>query len=129
MEVDQARLLTPAAAWKMDTEGKRAARQQISQIKVVAANMVMDVLDRAIQVHGSLGMSDDTPLAGMWRFSRMLKVADGPDEVHKMVIARRELNRAAKAGRGSAARRRKPPRTAPRSPRAGAAAPSPAASR
>jgi acyl-CoA dehydrogenase len=53
----------------------------------------MDVLDRAIQVHGALGMSDDTPLAGMWRFSRMLKVADGPDEVHKMVIARRELNR------------------------------------
>jgi acyl-CoA dehydrogenase len=56
----------------------------------------MDVLDRAIQVHGSLGMSDDTPLAGMWRFSRMLRVADGPDEVHKMVIARRELNRAAR---------------------------------
>jgi hypothetical protein len=56
----------------------------------------MDVLDRAIQVHGSLGMSDDTPLAGMWRFMRMLRVADGPDEVHKMVIARRELNRAAK---------------------------------
>jgi acyl-CoA dehydrogenase len=96
MEVDQARLLTLYAAWLMDTEGKRRARQAISQIKVVAANMVMDVLDRAIQMHGSLGMSDDTPLAGMWRFSRMLKVADGPDEVHKMVIARRELNRRAK---------------------------------
>ena len=96
MEVDQARLLTLYAAWQMDTEGKRRARQAISMIKVVAANMVMDVLDRAIQVHGSLGMSDDTPLAGMWRFSRMLKVADGPDEVHKMVIARRELNRRAK---------------------------------
>jgi acyl-CoA dehydrogenase len=93
METDQARLLTLLAAWKMDTAGKRAARQQISMIKVVAANVVMDVLDRAIQVHGALGMSDDTPLAGMWRFSRMLKVADGPDEVHKMVIARRELNR------------------------------------
>ena len=106
MEVDQARLLTLSAAWTMDTKGKRAARQQISQIKVVAANMVMDVLDRAIQVHGALGMSDDTPLAGMWRFSRMLKVADGPDEVHKMVIARRELNRAAKraqAGSGGEA--------------------------
>jgi len=63
---------------------------------VVAATVVMDVLDRAIQVHGALGMSDDTPLAGMWRFSRMLKVADGPDEVHKMVIARRELNHWAK---------------------------------
>jgi acyl-CoA dehydrogenase len=96
METDQARLLTLLAAWKMDTKGKRAARQEISMIKVVAANVVMDVLDRAIQVHGALGMSDDTPLAGMWRFSRMLKVADGPDEVHKMVIARRELNRAAK---------------------------------
>jgi acyl-CoA dehydrogenase len=100
MEVDQARLLTLLAAWKMDTAGKRAARQEISMIKVVAANMVMDVLDRAIQVHGALGMSDDTPLAGMWRFSRMLKVADGPDEVHKMVIARRELNRAAKRLQG-----------------------------
>jgi acyl-CoA dehydrogenase len=96
MEVDQARLLTLYASWLMDTEGKRRARQAISQIKVVAANMVMNVLDRAIQLHGSLGMSDDTPLAGMWRFSRMLKVADGPDEVHKMVIARRELNRRAK---------------------------------
>jgi acyl-CoA dehydrogenase len=96
MEVDQARLLTLLAAWKMDTAGKRAARQEISMIKVVAANVVMDVLDRAIQVHGALGMSDDTPLAAMWRYSRMLKVADGPDEVHKMVIARRELNRAAK---------------------------------
>ncbi|HTU15862.1 MAG TPA: acyl-CoA dehydrogenase family protein [Solirubrobacterales bacterium] len=93
MEIDQARLLTLHAAWKMDTVGKRAARQEISMIKVVAANMVMDVLDRAIQVHGSLGMTDDTPLAMMWRFSRMLRLADGPDEVHKMVIARREVGR------------------------------------
>ena len=92
METDQARLLTLLAAWRMDSQGKKAARREISMIKVVAANVVMDVLDRAIQVHGALGMSDDTPLAGMWRFSRMLKVADGPDEVHKMVIARRELN-------------------------------------
>jgi acyl-CoA dehydrogenase len=100
MEVDQARLLTLYAAWQMDTEGKRRARQAISMIKVVAANVVMDVLDRAIQVHGALGMSDDTPLAGMWRFMRMLRVADGPDEVHKMVIARRELNRVAKRAEG-----------------------------
>jgi acyl-CoA dehydrogenase len=96
METEQARLLTLMAAWKMDVHGKKEARREISMIKVVAANVVMDVLDRAIQVHGSLGMSDDTPLAGMWRFSRMLKVADGPDEVHKMVIARRELNKAAR---------------------------------
>ncbi|MCO5316114.1 MAG: acyl-CoA dehydrogenase family protein [Solirubrobacterales bacterium] len=96
MEIDQARLLTLNAAWKMDHLGKREARQEISMIKVVAANMVMNVLDRAIQVHGSLGMTDDTPLAIMWRFSRMLRLADGPDEVHKMVIARREVGRALK---------------------------------
>jgi acyl-CoA dehydrogenase len=102
MEIDQARLLTLYAAWKMGTEGKRAARQSISAIKIVAANMVMDVLDRAIQVHGSLGMTDDTPLAIMWRFSRMLRLADGPDEVHKMVLARRELNRWAKRAEAEA---------------------------
>ena len=93
LEIDQARLLTLKAAWMMDTVGKRAARQEISMIKVVAANMVMDVLDRAMQVHGGLGMTDDTPLAMMWRFSRMLRLADGADEVHKMVIARREVGR------------------------------------
>jgi acyl-CoA dehydrogenase len=93
MEIDQARLLTLFAAWKMDTEGKRAARQEISMIKVVAATVLMDVLDRAIQVHGGLGMTDDTPLAAMWRFGRALKLADGADEVHKMVIARREVGR------------------------------------
>jgi acyl-CoA dehydrogenase len=102
IEIDQARLLTLYAAWKMDTEGKRAARQAISMIKVSAANVVMDVLDRSIQTHGSLGMTDDTPLAAMWRFSRMLRLADGPDEVHKMVIARRELNRRAKLAAGDA---------------------------
>ena len=62
-------------------------------IKVVAANVFMNVLDRAIQVHGALGVSDDTPLARMWRDGRMLRLADGPDEVHKQVIARRELAR------------------------------------
>jgi len=102
MEIDQARLLTLYAAWKMDTEGKRAARQAISAIKIVAANMVMDVLDRAIQIHGSLGMTDDTPLAALWRFSRMLRLADGPDEVHKMVLARRELNRWSKRAEAEA---------------------------
>ncbi len=103
MEIDQARLLTLYAAWKMDTEGKRAARQSISAIKVVAANMVMNVLDRAIQVHGALGMTDDTPIAALWRFSRTLRLADGPDEVHKMVLARRELNRWAKRDEAAAA--------------------------
>jgi acyl-CoA dehydrogenase len=93
MEIDQARLLTMYAAWKMDTHGKKVARQEISMIKVVAPNMVMNVLDRAIQCLGSLGVSDDTPVAAFWRHSRALRLADGPDEVHKMVIARRELQR------------------------------------
>jgi acyl-CoA dehydrogenase len=77
----------------MDTYGKKVARQEISMIKVVAPNMVMNVLDRAIQCLGSLGVSDDTPVAAFWRHSRALRLADGPDEVHKMVIARRELSR------------------------------------
>jgi acyl-CoA dehydrogenase len=93
IEIEGARLMVLHAAWRMDTQGKRAARNDISMIKVVAANVVMDVLDRAIQVHGALGVSDDTPLAVMWRQLRMLRLADGPDEVHKMVIALRELNR------------------------------------
>jgi acyl-CoA dehydrogenase len=93
MEIDQARLLTLYTAWKMDTYGKERARQEISMIKVVAPNMMMNVLDRAIQCLGSLGMSDDTPIAAMWRHGRAMRIADGPDEVHKMVIARRELKR------------------------------------
>ncbi len=93
MEIDSARLMVLQAAWKMDTEGKRAARQEISMIKVIAANAMMNVLDRAIQVHGALGVSDDTPLAAMWRMGRTLRLADGPDEVHKMVVALRELKR------------------------------------
>ncbi len=93
MEIDAARLMVLHAAWRMDTEGKRAARQDISMIKVIAAQMHQDVLDRAMQVHGALGMSDDVPLAMMWRQGRWLRIADGPDETHKMVIAVRELNR------------------------------------
>ena len=93
IEIDAARWLVLNAAWQMDEYGKREARQAISMTKVVAANVVMDVLDRAIQVHGALGVSDDTPLAIMWRSLRMLRLADGPDEVHKMVIALREMNR------------------------------------
>jgi acyl-CoA dehydrogenase len=91
MEIDQARLFTLYTAWKMDTVGKKAAQQEISMIKVIAANLLMDVCDRAIQTMGSLGVSDDTPVAAMWRNGRSLRIADGPDEVHKMVIARREL--------------------------------------
>lgn len=93
MEIDQARLLTQFAAWKMDTAGKENARQELSMTKVVVPNMMMNVLDRAIQCLGALGVSDDTPLASMWRNGRALRIADGADEVHKMVIARRELKR------------------------------------
>jgi acyl-CoA dehydrogenase len=93
MEIEQARLLTLHAAWKMDTVGKKEARQEIAMIKVVAANMMMNVLDRAIQVFGAMGVSDDTPIARMWREGRTMRLADGPDEVHKMTIARRELRR------------------------------------
>ncbi len=93
MEIDQARLLTLYAAHKMDKYGKKEARQEISMIKVVVPNMMMTVLDRVIQSLGALGMTDDTPIATMWRNGRSLRIADGPDEVHKIVIARRELKR------------------------------------
>jgi acyl-CoA dehydrogenase len=93
IEIDQARLVTAHAAWKMDTAGKRAASQDLSVTKVAVTEMVMNVLDRAIQVFGAAGLTDDTPLAYMWRYNRMLRIGDGPDEVHKMVIARRELKR------------------------------------
>ena len=93
MEIDQARLLTQYAAWKMDSEGKQNARQELSMVKVVVPNMMMNVLDRVMQCLGALGVSDDTPVASMWRNGRSLRIVDGPDEVHKMVIARRELRR------------------------------------
>ena len=93
IEIDSCRLMVMNAAWKMDTEGKRNARNEIAEIKVMCANMVMRVLDRAIQVHGAAGVSDDFPLARLWRDSRALRIADGPDEVHRMTIARRELRK------------------------------------
>ena len=92
MEIDQSRLLTQYA-WKMDKFGKENARQELSMTKVVVPNMMMNVLDRAMQCLGALGVSDDTPIASMWRNGRALRIADGADEVHKMVIARRELKR------------------------------------
>ena len=93
MEIDAARLMVLHAAWKIDTVGKKEARQDIAMIKVVAANMMMSVLDRAIQVFGAMGVSDDTPIARMWRNGRSMRLADGPDEVHKMTVARRELRK------------------------------------
>lgn len=92
--IEQARLLVLKTAWLIDTVGNRAARTEISAIKVVAPNTALWVLDKAIQVHGGLGVSDDTPLARMWAHARTLRIADGPDEVHNMVVARRELGKA-----------------------------------
>jgi acyl-CoA dehydrogenase len=93
IEIDSARLAIMHAAWMIDTVGKRQARQEIAMIKVQAANMVMNVLDRAIQLHGAMGMSDDTPIARFWRENRSMRIVDGPDEVHRMTIARRECRK------------------------------------
>jgi acyl-CoA dehydrogenase len=91
IEIDQARLLTLAAAYKMDTAGNKAARAEISMIKVVAPNVALQVLDRAIQAHGGAGVSQDTFLAEAWAHVRTLRLADGPDEVHLETVAKLEL--------------------------------------
>ncbi len=88
-----ARLLTMKTAWLMDTVGNKHARTEIAAIKVAAPTIALKVIDRAIQVHGGGGVSDDFPLASMYAHLRTLRLADGPDEVHKMTIARRELRR------------------------------------
>jgi acyl-CoA dehydrogenase len=97
VRIEQARLLTLKTAWLMDTVGNKGARIEISAIKVVAPAMAAWVLDRAIQAHGGKGFTDDTPLAGLWAHARTLQMADGPDEVHRRSIARRELRRYAGA--------------------------------
>jgi acyl-CoA dehydrogenase len=93
MEIDQARLLTMYAAHMMDTVGNKVARTEIAMIKVVAPNMALRVLERAIQVHGGMGVSPDTWLAAAWAHIRALRLADGPDEVHLETITRLELKK------------------------------------
>jgi acyl-CoA dehydrogenase len=89
--IDQARMLVLNAAWKLDQGGALNALSEVSQIKVIVPNMAQQVIDMAMQLHGGGGLSQDFPLAAMWTNARALRLADGPDEVHRGVIARLEI--------------------------------------
>jgi acyl-CoA dehydrogenase len=103
IEIEMVRLLTSKTAWLMDTVGNRHARVEIAAIKVAGPAMALRVIDRAIQVHGGAGVSNDVPLARMYAHQRALRIADGPDEVHLRTIARQELQRETQAD-GTASR-------------------------
>jgi acyl-CoA dehydrogenase len=91
--IDQARLLVQNAAWKLDQGGALNALSEVSQIKVIVPNVTQQVVDMAMQLHGGGGMTDDFPLAAMWTNARALRLADGPDEVHRGLIARLEIGK------------------------------------
>jgi len=98
MEIEQARLLVLKTAYMMDKVGAKEARAEIAMIKVVAPNMAVRVIDRAIQAHGGAGVSADFPLAALWAHARTLRLADGPDEVHWFVVGRAEIARGEENG-------------------------------
>ncbi|WP_250657573.1 acyl-CoA dehydrogenase family protein [Alkalimarinus coralli] len=91
MSIEQARLLTMKAAWTLDTKGIMGAMSDVSQIKVVAPNVLQTIVDQAMQIHGGAGMSEDFPLTQMYAYARCLRLADGPDEVHRLLISKFEL--------------------------------------
>src|SRR3712207_9456952 len=93
IDLEMIRLLTLKTAWLIDTVGNKHARTEIAAIKVAAPNLALRIIDRAIQVHGGGGVSDDFPLAMMYAHIRTLRLADGPDEVHKLSIARQEMRK------------------------------------
>jgi alkylation response protein AidB-like acyl-CoA dehydrogenase len=98
--IDQARLLTLYAAWKIDAQGARAAQAEIAAIKVVAPSVLQRVVDEAIQMHGAAGLSDDLPLTALFATARALRIVDGPDAVHQAIVARVEIAKHSPAGRG-----------------------------
>ncbi|HVY61106.1 MAG TPA: acyl-CoA dehydrogenase family protein, partial [Planctomycetota bacterium] len=102
-EIHAARLMVLHAAWKLEREGAREAREEISLIKFFVAGVLQRVLDRAIQAHGAYGLTDATPLGYWWRHERAARIYDGPDEVHKSSVAKRLLKRHAMTMRDGAA--------------------------
>ncbi|MGW0181123.1 acyl-CoA dehydrogenase family protein [Nocardia sp. NPDC003345] len=102
IDIEQARLLTLKTAWMMDTVGNKEARTEIAAIKIAAPVMALRIVDRAIQVYGAAGVTEDFPLASMYAHLRTLRIADGPDEVHKLTIARAELGKARAAAEAAA---------------------------
>ena len=101
MNIEQARLLVMKAAWMIDKVGAMGAMSEISQIKVIAPSMAQQVIDAAMQMHGGGGLSEDLPLAGLYTAARALRLADGPDEVHRGLIAKIEMMKYKKYTKGA----------------------------